>query len=159
MPPIPDWACGISIRKGHNRPMEISGTHRFAAPRQAVWDALHNGAVLQKCIPGAEEVSWQGENAVRARVHIGIGPINGTFGGQVDVLEHTAPSHLKLALTRSIIDAQATIDLADEGAGSVATYSGTAKLAAGLAMLDNPVGRQMAQGALNQFFKNFEQAL
>ena len=139
--------------------MELSGTHRFAASRQIVWDALHNSAVLQKCIPGAEEVAWQGESAVRARVHLGIGPISGTYGGQVEVLEHTAPSHLKVALKRSIIDATATVDLTDDGTGTLATYSGTATLGGGLAALDNIVGRQMAQGALGQFFKNFEQAI
>jgi uncharacterized protein len=139
--------------------MELSGTHRFAASRQVVWDALHNSAVLQKCIPGAEEVAWQGESAVRARVHLGLGPISGTYGGQVDVLEHTAPGHIKVALKRSIIDATATVDLTDDGTGTLATYSGTATLGGGLAALDNVVGRQMAQGALGQFFKNFEAAI
>jgi carbon monoxide dehydrogenase subunit G len=139
--------------------MELSGTHRFAASRQVVWDALHNSAVLQKCIPGAEEVSWQGENAIRARVRLGLGPINGTYGGQVDVLEHAAPSHLKVALKRSIIDAVASVDLSDDGTGTLATYAGTATLGGGLAALDNVIGKQLAQGALGQFFKSFEQAI
>jgi carbon monoxide dehydrogenase subunit G len=139
--------------------MELSGTHHFAAPRQKVWDALHNGAILQQCIPGAEQVSWQNESAITARVHLGFPPVNGTFGGQVDVLEHTAPSHLKLALRRSIIDAVANIDLSDDGAGTLATYQGTATLGAGLALLDNIIGRQAAQSAMGQFFKRFEQAL
>jgi uncharacterized protein len=128
--------------------MELSGTHRFAAPRQVVWDALHNSAVLQKCIPGAEEVAWQGES-----------PINGTYGGQLQVLEHTPPGHIKVALKRSIIDASASVDLTDDGTGTLATYSGTATLGGGLSALDNVLGRQMAQGALGQFFKNFEAAI
>jgi carbon monoxide dehydrogenase subunit G len=139
--------------------MELSGTHRFAASRQVVWDALHNSAILQRCIPGAEEVAWQGESAVRARVKLGLGPISGTYGGQVDVLEHTPPSHIKVALKRSIIDATATIDLTDDGTGTLATYAGSATLGSGLSALDNVIGRQMAQGALSQFFKNFEAAL
>jgi carbon monoxide dehydrogenase subunit G len=147
------------FRREYDYTMELSGTHRFAASRQVVWDALHNSAVLQKCIPGAEEVAWQGESAIRARVRLGLGPINGSYGGQVDVLEHTAPSHLKVALKRSIIDATATVDLTDEGTGALATYFGTAVLGGGLSALDNILGRQMAQGALGQFFKNFEQAI
>ncbi len=139
--------------------MELSGTHRFAASRQVVWDALHNSTVLQRSIPGAEEVAWQSESAIRARVHLGIGPINGTYGGQVDVQEHTAPGHLKVALKRSIIDATAAFDLTDDGSGTLATYTGTATLSGGLAVLDNAIGRQLAQGALGQFFKNFEQAI
>jgi uncharacterized protein len=137
--------------------MEISGTHKFAANRQAVWDALHNSAVLQKSIPGAEEVSWQSDGTILARVHIGLGPINGTYGGRVQVVEQTAPSRIKLAINRNAIQAEATVELTDDGAGTLATYQGTANLHGPLAVVDNVVGKQMAQGALGQFFKNFEQ--
>lgn len=137
--------------------MEISGTHKFTANRQAVWDALHDSAVLKKSIPGAEEVIWQSDGTITARIHIGIGPINGTYGGRIQVVEQTAPSHLKLAINRNAIQAEATVELADDGSGTVATYQGTAKLQGPLAVADNIVGKQMAQGALGQFFKNFEQ--
>jgi uncharacterized protein len=136
--------------------MEISGTHKFAAGRQAVWDALHNSAVLTKSIPGAQEVTWQGDSAVTARIHIGM-PLNNTYSGQVQVTEHTPPSHLKVVLNRSIIQAEATVDLADDGAGTLATYRGVATVSGPLAVVDNAIGRQAVQFALGQFFKSFEQ--
>lgn len=139
--------------------MEISGTHKFAANRQAVWDALHNSAVLQSSIPGAEEVAWQSDGTILARVHIGVGPINGTYGGRLQVVEQTAPSHIKLAINRNAIQAEANIELADDGAGTALTYQGTAQLHGALAVADNIIGKQMAQGALGQFFKNFEQRI
>jgi uncharacterized protein len=137
--------------------MDLNGTHRFATSRQAVWDALHNSTALQKSIPGAQEVAWQGTSAISARIHIGIGPINGDYEGQVQVVENSAPSHLKLAINRTSLQAEATIELAEDGAGSVLTYQANAKMSGALALADNVIGKQAAQIALGQFFKNFEQ--
>jgi carbon monoxide dehydrogenase subunit G len=139
--------------------MDINGTHRFAANRQAVWDALHNSALVTKCIPGAESVTWQGDSAVSARVTIGVGPITGTYVGTAQVTQQQAPSLLKLAINRNLIQAEATINLSDDGAGTIVAYAATAKLNGTLAIADNPITKQMAQGALGQFFKQFEQQL
>ena len=42
--------------------MEMSGSYRIAAPRQAVWDALNDPEVLRANIPGCEELNKTGEN-------------------------------------------------------------------------------------------------
>jgi uncharacterized protein len=139
--------------------MEINGTHRFTADRQRVWDALHSTAVLTKSIPGAEDVSWQGDNAVAARVNVGVGPISGKFNGQVQVVQQVPGSLIKLVLTRTSVQAEATVNLADDAGGTVVSYEANAKLSGAYAVGDNPVVKQMAQGALNQFFKNFEAQL
>lgn len=152
-------ACSACRGRDTNSPMELNGTHRFAANRQAVWNALHNSAALQNSIPGAEEVAWQGDSAISLRVKVGVGPINGTFSGQAQVTEQTPPSHLKLSINRrgstNAVQADVTIDLADEGAGTVLTYHGTARLEGPIAMADNPLTRPLAEGALGQFFNNF----
>lgn len=139
--------------------MELTGTHRFAANRQAVWNALHNSAALQSSIPGAEEVAWQGDSAISLRVKVGVGPLNGTFAGQVQVTEQTPPSHLKLSVNRrgstNAVQAEVAVELADEGAGTVLSYRGTARLEGPIAMADNPLTRPLVEGALGQFFSNF----
>jgi carbon monoxide dehydrogenase subunit G len=139
--------------------MDISGTHRFAANRQAVWEALHNSGVLTKSIPGAENVSWQGESAIAASVNVHVGPIGGKFAGQVQVVQSVPASLIKLAVNRTVVQAEATVNLADDGAGTLVSYSGNAKLSGAYAVADNPITKQMAQGALGQFFKNFEAQL
>jgi carbon monoxide dehydrogenase subunit G len=139
--------------------MEISGTHRFAANRQAVWNALHNSAILTKAVPGAEDVSWQGDSAVAARVNVGVGPISGKFAGQVQVEQQVPGSLIKLSINRTSVQAEATVNLADDGTGTLVSYTAHAKLSGAYAVADNPITKQMAQGALGQFFKNFEAQL
>lgn len=141
--------------------MDISGTRTFVASRQAVWDALHNQAVLQNAIPGAEQVVWQGDSALTVHANIGLGPLKAQGSGQAQVIEQTPPSHMKLALNKrgvsNNIQAEVTVDLADAGAGTQVTYRAIAKLEGPIAMADNPVTRPLVDAALGQFFNRLEQ--
>jgi carbon monoxide dehydrogenase subunit G len=134
--------------------MELNGTHTFAAPPQAVWNALHNGSVLKNCIPGADEITWQGDSAVFVRG--GIGPIKG--GGTIQVAESTAPSHLKFVINRANVQGQLAVELAPNGGGTTLTYGGTVNAggpyAAGLA-----IAQGMIKGQVDQFFTKLESQL
>ena len=63
------------------------------------WQGKPRGKVPGK-IPGAEQVAWQGDGSVSARIKVGLGPINGTFGMQAQSVEQAPPNHLKLAINR-----------------------------------------------------------
>lgn len=138
--------------------MELNGTRNLTASPQAVWATLHDSAALQNAIPGAEEVTWQGDSSVVARIKINLGPINSTFGLTAQVVEQSAPTHLKFAINRqgvsSRIQGQLSVDLAPDGAGTVLTYAGTATLEGPIAIADNPLTRPLVQNAINQFFDN-----
>jgi carbon monoxide dehydrogenase subunit G len=141
--------------------MDISGTRTLAASRQAVWDALHNQAVLQSAIPGAEQVTWQGDSALIIQASVGLGPLKVQGSGQAQVVEQTPPSHMKLALNKrgvsNSIQAEVTVDLADAGAGTQVSYRAVAKLEGPIAMADNPVTRPVVDGMLGHFFSKLEQ--
>lgn len=144
--------------------MDLNGTYHFAsASPQAVWSALHNSAALQSAIPGAEKVEWQGDSAIAARVKVGLGPINGTFGVQAQVVEQNAPNHLKLAINRqganTSIQGNMTVDLAAQGAGTLLTYQFAATLGGPIAMADNPVTKPLVQRTADQFFSNLEKQI
>ena len=133
--------------------MELKGTRKFTAPPQAVWAALHNGPLLQSCIPAAEQVTWDGESAVHLRLHASIGPFSGggTISGQVT--ENTQPSHMKVVFSRQGPNSSATgtitMDLAPDGTGTLLTYNGNASLGGKVAVLDNPLTRPIVEKQLN----------
>src|SRR5215470_1856990 len=143
--------------------MEIKGSHKFAASPDAVWNALRDPATLQKCIPGAEEISWQDANTLFAKVNVGIGPIKGTYASTAQVAEQQQPSHLKLVFNRkgasASIEGSATIDLAPDGSGTTVNYSATANLGGAIAALDNPLTRPFVDQGLGQFFSKLDQQL
>src|SRR5262245_14345064 len=99
--------------------MELNGTHKFAASPQAVWNALHDANVLKKSIPGADNVAWQGDSAFTMTG--GVGPFKGSLTAQV--VERTSPSHMKFAVNRASANGTLTVDLAPDGAGTLATYA------------------------------------
>ncbi len=131
--------------------MELKGTHKVTVAPQVVWDALHNPTILKNCIPGIEEIAWQGEHAINARIS-GIGPMKGPYGGTVTVLEHTAPSHLKIGLSRTSVSGNLSVDLAPDGAGTLLSYTAQGTLA----MLDNPLTRPLIDGQIGQFFSKLD---
>jgi hypothetical protein len=134
--------------------MELTGSRKFAAPPQKVWDALHNGAVLKACIPGAEDVAWQGDSAIAFRGSVPV--INRSVGVEAQVAEQTAPSHMKVVVNKAGNSGTVTIDLAPDGAGTQLTYNANAQLTGAAAMMDNFATRPMVDGAINKFFTTLE---
>ncbi len=146
-----------TLRKGHDTGMDIKGTHKFAAPPQTVWEALHNGAILKNCIPGAETVTWQGDNTIVYRGSVGAGPLNlGTVTVDAQVIEQNAPSRMKIAVNKASANGTVAIDLAPDGPGTLLTYNAAAQLSGPVAIADNFAMRPIVDGVIGQIFSKLE---
>jgi carbon monoxide dehydrogenase subunit G len=71
--------------------MEMTGERRIAAPRQRVWEALNDPAVLQAAIPGCESVERTGDDSFQAKVSVKLGPMSAKFGGKVNLTNINPP--------------------------------------------------------------------
>jgi hypothetical protein len=137
--------------------MEINGSHKFAAPPQAVWDALHNNTILKNAVPGADQVSWEGDNAITFHGSVGAGPVNlGTVTVTAQVVEQQAPSHLKIGINRSVASGTVTVDIAPDGAGSLLTYTANMQLSGAVAAADNPIGRKFVDSQIGGVFNKLD---
>jgi carbon monoxide dehydrogenase subunit G len=67
--------------------MRLEGTHIFSAPRQDVWAALMNPAVLSSALPGGEQLEQIGENDYRAAMNVKVGPVQGRFDGKITLAD------------------------------------------------------------------------
>ena len=132
--------------------MDISGSHTFpTASPQAVWNALHDAAILKACIPAADSIAWQGDTAIA--VSGGVGPIHASIVAQV--VEQSAPSHLKLSVSRASASGTLTVDITGSGAGSTLNYSGSVNAAgpfAGALMMARP----LIDSQISQFFARLD---
>jgi carbon monoxide dehydrogenase subunit G len=130
--------------------MDINGTQRFNSSPQQVWDALHNSATMQGCVPGASSVAWEA-GAFVITGSLSLGPINRTGTARIQVSDEQSPRHMKLSIQRASVTATATIDLAPDGAGTNLTYNAHADLAGAYgaaAMIVKPI----VDSQLKQFF-------
>ena len=71
--------------------MEIKGEYKIAAPREKVFAALNDQAVLQACIPGCESLEKTSDTEMKAKVRMRIGPVSASFTGKV-TQRHRSPN-------------------------------------------------------------------
>jgi uncharacterized protein len=67
--------------------MRIAGEATVQAPREAVWGALLDPAVLVRTIPGCERLEEVGENSYSMTVTVGIAAIRGTYAGACTITD------------------------------------------------------------------------
>lgn len=71
--------------------MELSGTHRFDASAQQVWDALQDPEVLARTLPGCDRLTAVAATTWEAIVKVGVGSIRGTYRGTVELSDLEPP--------------------------------------------------------------------
>ena len=140
--------------------MKIEGTHTIQAPRERVFAALIDPAVLQRCIPGCEQMEKSAENRYNARLTAGVGPVKGVFTATVSLSELSAPEHYKLMVEGKgqpgFVNGTGELNLKDADGSTKIDYNGEVNVGGLIAS----VGQRMIQGAANmlagRFFKTLE---
>jgi uncharacterized protein len=137
--------------------MDLKGSQKFNANPQAVWDALHNAALLQSVMPGVTQLEWQGDNAIAIAGSLELGPLKQAIRGTISVPESNPPSHMRLSVARTGISAESTIDLAPDGTGTVLNYDAHATLSGAFAAAE--MAKPIVQSQLNGFFARLSEKM
>lgn len=140
--------------------MKIEGTHALSAPRPRVFAALIDPAVLQKCIPGCEQLAKTEENKYNAKLSAGVGPIKGVFKATVSLENVKAPEHYKLVVEGQgqpgFVKGFGELNLTETKEGTSIQYTGEVNVGGLLAN----VGQRMIQSAASmlagKFFASLE---
>jgi carbon monoxide dehydrogenase subunit G len=141
--------------------MEISGEHRFSAPRARVWQLLLDPRILQQCLPGAEDLVEVGPEEYEARMKIGIAAIRGTYQGRVKIVDKDEPNSYRMVVEgkgpAGQISGDAMMALADDDAGGTrVTWTGNANVRGTLARVGGRVMQPAAKMIVGQFFSCLE---
>src|SRR4029453_3946847 len=107
--------------------MDIKGEYRIAAPREKVFAALNDQAVLQACIPGCESLEKLSDTEMTAKVRLRIGPVSATFNGTVPRSHIDPPNGYKISGegqggVAGFAKGGAVVKLAEEGGDTVLSY-------------------------------------
>ena len=104
------------------RPMKVNGTATLNAPRDAVWVALNDPAVLVRTIPGCQQLEEVGPDAYRMTLTAGVASIKGTYTGDVALTDQEQPGAFTLRATGAgapgTVQADVRVTLADAGDGT-----------------------------------------
>lgn len=140
--------------------MDMKGERLIPAPRQKVWDALNDPAVLKECIPGCETLERTGENELRATASVKIGPIGAKFGGKVQLSDLNPPTSYRISGegqggVAGFAKGGADVNLADQDDGTLLRYVVNAQVGGKIAQLGarliDATSKQMADIFFDRF--------
>ena len=140
--------------------MDMTGERRIPAPRQKVWDALNDPAVLKVAIPGCKSLEKVSDSDLRATAAVRIGPIAAQFTGKVQLLDLDPPTSYRIAGegqggVAGFANGGATVRLADEGAFTLLRYEVKAQVGGKIAQLGARLIDATAKQMADQFFDRF----
>ncbi len=140
--------------------MDMTGERRIPAPRQKVWDALNDPAVLKAAIPGCKTLEKVSDSDLRATAAVRIGPIAAQFTGKVQLLDLNPPTSYRIAGegqggVAGFANGGATVRLADEGGFTLLSYEVKAQVGGKIAQLGARLIDATAKQMADQFFDRF----
>ena len=140
--------------------MEVSGEHRFSAPRAAVYEAMLDPKALQASMPGCERFEEVGPSSYDLTIKVGIAAIKGTYSGNVKVADPVENSSYRLLVSGSgkpgSVQGDAKLELADDGPGTLVRYTGDVKAQGAIARMGSRLLGGTAKLMIGQFMKNME---
>lgn len=144
--------------------MEVSGSCRIPAPRDAVWAALNDPGVVKDCIPGCSRLETVGDDAFEGAVAAKIGPIRAEFAGTATRDASAAPDRLTLAgqgdagPSGSLVG-RAELRLTDEGAETLIDYTAEADVGGKIGQLGSRLIGGFARKSADEFFASLSRRL
>ena len=144
--------------------MEMTGEQLIAAPREKVWEALNDPAVLQASIPGCETLTKTSETSFEAKVKAKVGPVTAAFTGAVTLSNIDPPNGYTIAGegkggVAGFAKGGAVVKLETVDGGTKLTYDVEAQIGGKLAQLGGRLINGVAKKMADEFFANFAKAV
>jgi carbon monoxide dehydrogenase subunit G len=138
--------------------MEFGGRYRFAADRQAVWQALNDADLLRSVIPGCQQMAWTSPETLDLRVRVDLGLLHPVFSGEL-ILRNVRPAQSYTLEGRGkgvvgLAHAAADITLSDDPAGgTLLVFSAAGHADGGIMRLGRALVGHSAQKIIDGFFE------
>src|SRR5512144_2156876 len=112
--------------------MDVAGDYTFDAPQALVWAALLDPNVLGAVMPGGKGFEQTAENQYSGMLEVKVGPVQGTFQGQILLSDIIAPEHYKIQVdgkgATGFVKAIGQLQLEPRDQQTLLIYSGTAQV-------------------------------
>ncbi len=141
--------------------MELADEITINASKERVYEALNDPEVLQKCIPGCEELIKHSDTELEAKVVLKVGPVKARFGGDVQLDTTGAPDAFSLTGqgnggAAGHAKGGADVTLTAEGPDTtILRYEAKADIGGKLAQLGSRLIQSTAKKLAAKFFKSF----
>jgi len=140
--------------------MEIKGEYRIAAPREKVFAALNDQAVLQACIPGCESLEKTSDTEMKAKVRMRIGPVSASFSGKVTLSDIDPPNGYRISGegqggAAGFAKGGAVVTLREDAGDTLLNYNVDAQVGGKIAQVGARLIDGTAKKLADEFFSKF----
>lgn len=136
--------------------MDIEGTYTLQARPEDVWLCLMDSRLLQKSIPGLEQLERQSELNYSIAMQVKQAPLMGTYHGHVAVVEQKFPTIYSLKFEgegrQSNVQGTIVLTLIEQGENTVVDYKCTLNLGKMGTLLPAPLVKGNIKHLFQQFF-------
>jgi carbon monoxide dehydrogenase subunit G len=134
--------------------MNVHGSHRFTAPREAVFAAIRDPRTLLAVIPGCDAVEQVAPDEYEGRIALRLPGAVGLYRTHVRLVDVAAPERCgldgRVEGSMGTMAGHASFTLADAAPGTEMTYQGTGTIGGPLARLDSGFAERLAQSLIGQ---------
>lgn len=143
--------------------MKVEGTYTLPASRQRVWELLNDPNVLQRATPGIKQLTPTGTDTYKAAIEVGVGPVKGTYDGQVSITDKSAPERMTLRVEGGgkpgTIKATGELRLEEQDGKTIVAYSGDAQITGLVASVGHRLIGGVTKQMVAEFFKGLEREI
>jgi len=142
--------------------MDMSGSQRIAASREAVYAGLNDVEVLRQCIPGCEQIEKTSDTEMVAKVTLRIGPVKASFSGKVTLSDFDPPNGYTISGDGSgglagFAKGSAKVTLEPDGDATMLHYTVDAEIGGKLAQMGSRLIDSTAKKLASEFFAKFSE--
>ncbi len=143
--------------------MKLTATHLLPAPREKVFAAITDPAVLQRVIDGCERMVQTGESSYDAHLKIGIAGLKGSYVGKVQLKDLNAPESYTLLIEGKggpgFVKGAAKIHLTAQAGQTELRCEADAQVGGMIAALGSRLIEPAAKKMMDDFFRKFGEVL
>ena len=141
--------------------MELNDEVRIPAKLEYVYNCLNDLEVLQKCIPGCEELLETEDGSLSAKVVLKIGPIKAKFKGKILLDLSSGPTKYSLSGdgdggVAGFAKGGADVELVQDGNETILKYIAKSEVKGKIAQLGSRLILSTAKKLSKSFFENFK---
>ena len=143
--------------------MKVTGSATLHAPREKVWEALNDPAVLVRTIPGCLQLEEVGQDRYRMTITAGVASIKGTYQGDVALTDQAQPGSFTLKASGAgapgTVSADVKVTLAEADGQTRLDYDADAIVGGVVGGVGQRVLSGVAKKTAGEFFKAVDDVL
>jgi uncharacterized protein len=143
--------------------MKVTGSATIAAPRDEVWKALNDPAVLVRTIPGCSRLEEISPDVYRMTIYAGVASIKGTYQGEVRLADQHQPDSFVLRASGTgapgTVNADVAVKLSEEESATRIDYDADAVVGGMIGGVGQRVLGGVARKTAGEFFSAVEDVI